>query len=51
MKLNEDGLFEADVDIISTSSIQKGQSIKANILSIFIQTYIDTVFGVNQFLG
>ena len=35
VKLNEDGLFETDVDvIISTSSIQNGQSIKENILSI-----------------
>ena len=52
VKLNEDGLFETNVDvIISTSSIQNGQSIKENILSIFVQTYIDTVSSVKQFLG
>ena len=52
VKLNEDGLFEEDVDvIISTSSIQNGQSIKENIMSIFVQTYIDTVSSVKQFLG
>ncbi len=52
VKLNEDGLFDEDVDvIISTSSIQNGQSIKENILSVFVQTYIDTVSSVKQFLG
>ena len=52
VKLNKDGLFEEDVDvIISTSSIQNGQSIKENILSIFVQTYIDTISSVKQFLG
>ncbi len=49
VKLNEDGFFYADVDaIISTSSIQNRQSIKENVLSIFIQT--DTASGVKQFL-
>ena len=50
--LNEDGLFDKNVDvIISTSSIQNGQSIKENILSIFVQTYIDIVSSIEQFLG
>ena len=52
VKLNEDGIFEEDVDVvISTSSIQNGQSIKENVLSIFVQTYIDTTSSVEQFLG
>ena len=52
VKLNEDGLFEADVDVIlSTSSMQNGQSIKENVLSIFVQTCIDTTSSVKQFLG
>ncbi len=52
VKFNEDGLFDEDVDVvISTSFIQNGQSIKENILSIFVQTYIDTVSSVKQFLG
>ena len=37
VKLNEDSWFEENDDvIISTSSIQNGQSIKENILSIFV---------------
>ena len=49
VKLNKDGLFEEDVNvIISTSLIMNGQSIKENILSIFIQTYIDTVSSVKS---
>ena len=52
IKLIEDNLLNHDVDvIISTSSIQNGQSIKENILSIFIQTYIDNISSVKQFLG
>ncbi|KAK8898244.1 hypothetical protein M9Y10_000522 [Tritrichomonas musculus] len=52
VKLNEDGIFEEDVDVvISTSSIQNGQSIKENVLSIFVQTYIDTTSSVEQFPG
>ena len=52
VKLNEDSLFEEDVDfIISTSFIQNGQSNKENILSIFVQTYIDAVSSIKQFLG
>ena len=51
VKLNKDGLFEEDDDvIISTSSIQNWQSIVENILSIFAQTYIDTVSRVKQLL-
>ena len=50
VKLNKDGLFEEDVDvIISTSSIQNGQFIKESILSIFVQTYIDTISGLSNF--
>lgn len=46
------GLFEIDKDvIISTSSIQNGQFIKENVLSIFVQTYIDNTSSVKQFLG
>ena len=45
-------MFETDVDvIISTSSIQNGQSIKENVLSIFVQTYIDTTSSIRQFIG
>ena len=52
VKLNKDDLFEEDFDvIISTSSIQNGQSIKENILSIFVHKYIDTISSVKQFLG
>lgn len=51
-KLNENGMFKHDVDvIISTSSIQNGQSIKENVLSIFMQTYIDTISSIRQFIG
>lgn len=51
-KLNENCMFETDLDvIISTSSIQNGQSIKENVLSIFVQTYIDTTSSIRQFLG
>ena len=52
IKLNEAGLFEEYVDVVmSTSFIQNGQSIKENIKSIFVQTYIHTVSRVEQFLG
>ncbi|KAK8848183.1 hypothetical protein M9Y10_019239 [Tritrichomonas musculus] len=52
VKLNEDGIFEEDVDVvISTSSIQNGQSIKEKVLSIFVQTYIGKTSSVEQFLG
>ena len=45
--LNEDELFDKNVDVaISTSSIQNGQSIKDNILFIFVQTYIDNISSV-----
>ena len=51
--MNEDVFFfhEAVDVVISTSSIQNGQSIKENILSIFVQTYIDIISSVKQFLG
>ena len=51
-KLNENGMFETDVDvIISTYSIQNGQSNKENVLSIFVQTYIDTTSSIRQFIN
>ena len=37
--------------IIATSTIQAGQSLKENILQIFIQTPLDTVSSVEQFIG
>ena len=37
--------------IISTSTIQSGQSLNENILQIFIQTPIDTISSVEQFIG
>ena len=37
--------------IISTSTIQSGQSLTDNILQIFIQTPIDTISSVEQFIG
>ena len=41
-----------DVDIIiATSCIQAGQSLKENILSIFIQTQLDSCSSVEQFIG
>lgn len=47
VKLNEYGLFEEDFDVIQSAlSIQNWQYIKENILSIFVQTYIDNVSGV-----
>ena len=55
--LNDNGHFECNesnesIDIIiSTSSIQNGQTIKDNILLIFVQTYLDTISSVKQFLG
>ena len=49
IELNKDGLFDKNIDVVtSTSSIQNRQSIKENILSIFVQTYIDIL---KQFLG
>lgn len=41
---------EIDV-IIATSTIQAGQSLKENILQVFIQTPLDTVSSVEQFIG
>ena len=37
--------------IISTSTIQSGQSLTENVLQIFIQTPIDTISSVEQFIG
>ena len=52
VKLNEDGLYENDVDVnMSTSFIRNGQSIIENILYIFVHTYIDTTSSVKQFFG
>ncbi|KAK8838125.1 hypothetical protein M9Y10_036078 [Tritrichomonas musculus] len=41
---------EIDV-IIATSTIQADQSLKENILQVFIQTPLDTVSSVEQFIG
>ena len=47
VKLNKEGLLEADVDaIILFSSIENGQYIKEKVLSIFVQTTIDTASSV-----
>ena len=44
VKLNKEGLLEADENaIISNSSIQNGQSIKENVISICLLIYINTV--------
>ena len=43
-------LEDADI-IIATSCIQSGQSLKEKLLSIFIQTPLDTVSSVEQFIG
>ena len=37
--------------IIATSTIQAGQSLTDNVLQIFIQTPIDTISSVEQFIG
>lgn len=50
VKLSKDGFFEADVEfIILTSSIQNGQSIMENVLSIFLQTNINSISSVKLF--
>ena len=55
VELSIDGKFinPSDSDIIiATSCIQSGQSIKeSNLLSIFVQTYRDTISSVHQFIG
>lgn len=51
-RLDEDWKYKEFADaIIYTSSIQNGQFFKENILSIFFQTYIDTVSSVKQIFG
>ena len=54
VEISNEGKFANpdDVDIIiATSCIQAGQSLKENLLSIFIQTPLDTVSSVEQFIG
>ena len=54
VEISNEGKFvnPEDVDIIiATSCIQSGQSIKEKLLSIFIQTPLDTVSSVEQFIG
>ncbi len=54
VEISDEGKFvnPEDVDIIiATSYIQAGQSLKENILSIFIQTQLDSCSSVEQFIG
>lgn len=54
VEISDEGKFvnPEDVDIIiATSCIQAGQSLKENILSIFIQTQLDSCSSVEQFIG
>lgn len=54
VQISDEGKFvnPSEVDIvIATSCIQAGQSLKENMVSIFIQTRLDTVSSVIQFLG
>lgn len=54
VEISDEGKFinPEDVDIIiATSCIQAGQSLKENLLQIFIQTPLDTVSSVHQFIG
>ena len=54
VEISSEGKFvnPEDVDIIiATSCIQSGQSLKEKLLSIFIQTPLDTVSSVEQFVG
>ena len=54
VEMSDEGKFVSteDVDIvIATSCIQSGQSLKENLLSLFIQTPLDTVSSVEQFVG
>ena len=37
--------------VICTSTIQAGQSLTNDVLSIFIQTHIDNIASVEQFIG
>ncbi len=54
VEISNEGKFvnPEDVDIIiATSCIQSGQSLKEKLLSIFIQTPLDTISSVEQFVG
>ena len=54
VEISNEGKFvnPEDVDIvIATSCIQAGQSLKEKLLSIFIQTPLDTISSVEQFVG
>lgn len=55
VEINDDGKFESKNNpkiIIATSCIQAGQSItEQNMLSVFIQTQLDSVSSVQQFIG
>ena len=54
VEISDSGKFinPEDVDIIiATSCIQAGQSLKENLLQIFIQTPLDTISSVHQFIG
>lgn len=46
--LNKNNIIDV---IIATSTIQASQSLKENILQIFIQTPLDTISSVEQFIG
>lgn len=46
--LNKNNIIDV---VIATSTIQAGQSLKENILQIFIQTPLDTISSVEQFIG
>lgn len=47
-KMDENKIIDV---IISTSMIQSGQSLTENVLQIFIQTSIDSISSVEQFIG
>lgn len=59
IELNSEGIFvdkstktKSDIDIVvCTSSIQSGQSIKENVLMIFVQTPNDSLSSVKQYIG
>ena len=53
VEISDDGKFlPDDVQIvIATSSIQAGQSLTENMLSVFIQTPLDTISSAQQFIG
>lgn len=54
VEIRNEGKFvnPEDVEItIATSCMQSGQSVKEKLLSIFIQTPLDAVSSVEQFVG